>query len=125
MTNLRLARSSTGPVVISLAAAAIVFGGCSVKDPAPSDSARAADSVGAPAVAPAPPSSDTDAGIADEDTAAKSVMPPADASGNLTGETTKRGGTLGQDPPRRPERDSAFGPIGTLDSVGTIRPIKK
>jgi hypothetical protein len=105
--------------------AAIVLGGCSMKDPAPSDSARAADSVGAATVAPAPAAPDTIAVGGTQDSAAANIMPPADASGNLTGETKKSGGTMGQGPPPRADRDSAFGPIGTIDSAGNIRPIKK
>src|SRR5687767_1377949 len=105
--------------------AAILLAGCSIKDPAPSDSARAADSVGAASDAPAPGATDTVTAGGTQDSATTNVLPPADASGNLTGETTKSGGTMGQGPPPRADRDSAFGPIGTMDSDGTVRPIKK
>ena len=96
-----------------------------MKDPAPSDSARAADSLGAGTVAPTPTASDSLATGGTQDSAAVNILPPADASGNLTGETKKSGGTMGQGPPPRADRDSAFGPIGTMDSGGNIRPIKK
>ena len=92
---------------------------CTIKDSAPADSAKAADGISrADSTAPAP--------VLYDSVAYDSVSgtPPADASGNLTGETTKKGGTLGEGPPR-PERDSAFGPIGTMDSDGTVRPIRK
>ena len=92
---------------------------CTMKDSAPADSTKAADGISrADSAAPAPVLYDS---IAYDSV---SGNPPADASGNLTGETTKKGGTLGEVPPR-PERDSAFGPIGTMDSDGTVRPIKK
>jgi PBP1b-binding outer membrane lipoprotein LpoB len=104
--------------------AAIILGGCSLKDPAPSDSARAADSIDAAVGTVDPTITDTNSAAVTGDSAG-STMPPADASGNLTGETKKSGGTMGTVPPPRADRDSAFGPIGTMDSAGNIRPIKK
>ena len=107
--------------VAGLASIVLVFG-CTKKEPAVSDTA--ADTVALPA------DQQGTAGSTDSQTVADSTTlpPPADASGNLTGETRKSGGSLGQDPPPRDSiigRDSAFGPIGTMDSDGTVRPIRK
>jgi len=55
-----------------------------------------------------------------------SVPPPVNTSGNLAGETSKPGGTMGQRNPPEDSiigRDSAYGPIGTMDSKGRIKPI--
>jgi hypothetical protein len=103
---------------------ALSVSGCTTRDTSASDSARMADSVSAVESFEAAPEQAPPILI---DSASQGTPPPADASGNLTGETTKKGGTLGQDPPRRDTigRDSAFGPIGTMDSDGTVRPIRK
>jgi hypothetical protein len=61
--------------------AAIILGGCSLKDPAPSDSARAADSIDAAVGTVDPTITDTDSAAVTGDSAG-STMPPADASGN-------------------------------------------
>lgn len=103
---------------------ALSVSACSTRDPSASDSARKADSVSAVESFEAAPEQSAPIVI---DSANQGAPSPADASGNLTGETTKKGGTLGQDPPRRDTfgRDSAFGPIGTMDSDGTVKPIRK
>jgi hypothetical protein len=110
------------PAAVNLAAVAmfsLFFTACTMKDSAPADSTKAAEGIlHADSTTPSPVLYDS---IAYDSV---SGSPPSDASGNLTGETTKKGGTLGEVPPR-PERDSAFGPIGTMDSDGTVRPIRK
>src|SRR5687768_13021390 len=78
------------------------------------DSARVLDSVNAAAASQAAESAPIpDPGPAFPD----SVSAPANTSGNLGGETIKSGGTMGQRPPDGIiGRDSAYGPIGTIDS---------
>ena len=104
---------------------ALAVSGCTMRDSSASESAKKADRV--EAVESMQQAPDQAAPIL-IDSSAQGTPPPADASGNLTGETTKKGGTLGEGPPRRDSiigRDSAFGPIGTMDSNGTVRPIRK
>lgn len=96
--------------LLLIAAAGLLFGGCSNKESAVTDSAAAReDSIGNQ-VESAPA---TDSPVVADST----LPPPSDATGNLTGETRSRDPVIG--------RDSAFGPIGTMDSDGTVRPIKK
>lgn len=102
---------------IALVAALLFTAACSGKDAASVDSAAASDSSALPMGdnAGANPQVDT-----------MQAYPPADASGNLTGETRKSSGGFGQDPPAgRIDRDSAFGPIGTMDSHGNRDTIRK
>ncbi|MGK2963004.1 MAG: hypothetical protein ACSLFK_12780 [Gemmatimonadaceae bacterium] len=96
----------------ALALAALFLGGCFPRDPNPADTTLI-DSVMAPS-----PEVVVDSVI--------QIPPRADASGNLTGETTRRGDGSGQAPPSDIiGRDSAFGPIGTIDSLGKIEPIRR
>lgn len=104
-------------------AALMLISGCTMRDAAATDSARIADSVRAAdsiAAAAAPAAGTTDStGIA---------APLADTSGRLAGETKKSGGTMGQRAPKKDSiigRDSAFGPIGTIDEKGNVKPIRK
>lgn len=107
-------------------AALMLISGCTMRDSAATDSARiadsvrAADSIAAAAAAAAPAAGTTDStGIA---------APLADTSGRLAGETKKSGGTMGQRAPKKDSiigRDSAFGPIGTIDEKGNVKPIRK
>ena len=88
--------------------AAIAIGGvygCTAKGSSPADTS-AADTAGAVVKGQT------------VDSAPAELPPPADATGNLTGEQANRGPTdIG--------RDSAYGPIGTMDEKGNIGPIKK
>jgi len=106
MTGARGARSQSA----ALAIAALLVAGCFPRDPNPADTTLI-DSVMAPA-----PDIVVDSVV--------QVPPRADASGNLTGETTRRGDR--QNPPSDIiGHDSAFGPIGTIDSLGNIEPIRR
>ncbi len=99
------------------AAALVLTTACSGKNAATADSTAASDSaaVRTDDNPSASPQTDTMPGY-----------PPPDASGNLTGETRKNSGGFGQDPPaERRERDSAYGPIGTMDSQGHRDTIRK
>ncbi len=92
---------------------------CSGKDAEPVDTASSVDSAAGVETYEAGPAADSLTGSA-------AIYPPADASGNLTGETRKKSGGFGQDPPAPTiGRDSAFGPIGTMDSLGNRGPIRK
>lgn len=109
MMSLTLAHGRSMRVAVALAA--LLAAACLPREPDPADTTLI-DSV----MAPAP------------EVVVDSVIqyPPADASGNLTGETTKRGDSPAQRPPGKIiGRDSAFGPIGTIDSQGNIEPIRR
>ena len=101
---------------IAAVATLVLMNACTMRDSAETDSVRVADSVRAADSITASDAAPQNA----FDSAA--IAPPSDASGNLTGETTK-----GQRP--RSDsimgRDSAFGPIGSIDERGNITPIKK
>lgn len=96
--------------VAAAALAGLLISGCFPRDPNPADTTLI-DSV----MAPSP------------DMVVDSVIqnpPRADVSGNITGETTRRGDR--QNPPSDIiGHDSAFGPIGTIDSLGNIEPIRR
>lgn len=104
----RAARSKRAVLTL----AALLVSGCLPRDPNPADTTLI-DSMMAPA-----PQVVVDSVI--------QVPPVADVTGNLTGETTRRGDRAGQAPPSDIiGRDSAFGPIGTIDSAGNIEPIRR
>lgn len=96
--------------LVAIGAAGLVFSGCSNKESAVTDTASAAESSVDAQPESVPP---VDSPVVPDST----LPPPSDATGNLTGETRSRDPVIG--------RDSAFGPIGTMDSDGTVRPIKK
>ncbi len=105
------AERGRSPKRAALAVAVLILSGCFPRDPDPADTTLI-DSVMAPT-----PEVMIDSVI---------QYPPADASGNLTGETTKRGdGTVQRPPGDIIGRDSAFGPIGTIDSLGNVEPIRR
>lgn len=96
--------------LLAIAAAGLIVTGCSNTESAVTDTASAAERSTDAQPELVPP--------VDSPVAADSMLPPpSDATGNLTGETRSRDPVIG--------RDSAFGPIGTMDSDGTVRPIKK
>ena len=94
-----------------IATAALLATGCTKQESAATDTAAAAAAATGSTQVEAAPSTDSTV-VADS-----TLPPPSDATGNLTGETRSRDPVIG--------RDSAFGPIGTMDSDGTVRPIRK
>lgn len=119
-TQVRAIRTMAGTLLLILAA-------CSTRDAATSsDSARVDDSlksVDSAAAAAAP-----GAGVADTTDLVPVYTAPPNTSVPVAGETRKPGGTMGQRNPPRDSiigRDSAFGPIGEIDSKGNVRPIKR
>ncbi len=101
---------------IALVAAVVLAAACSDRNAAPVDSASASDSAGV--------TGNVDAASPQADT--MPAYPPADASGNIIGETRKSSGGFGQDPPAGSiGRDSAYGPVGTMDSQGNRDTIRR
>lgn len=95
----------------AIAIAGLLASGCAQKESPATDSTTPAGTTSGSAQVESAASIDSPA-VVDS-----TPPPPSDATGNLTGETRSRDLIIG--------RDSAFGPIGTMDSDGTVRPIRK